>query len=170
MCRIYSKAKPISSDSTYNDTLSDDRFPLEIKNQTTAVWNGIKFTLRTLYETPAEAAAFAIAAIVMRIFVSSLVAPLAGICTSLIFSRLAVKILDQYYNVPLVQIKKQVCILYKKYPKLQLVAFISALAISLLSPTAGFVIGLTLGAFGAIILDVENYKLIQKAKRDKQDN
>src|SRR5690242_19195725 len=131
MCTINSRTRAIQS----NDSLPEDQFASEIKIQTSAIWNGIRFTLRTLYETPAEAAAFAVAAIVMKIFVYSLVAPFVGICTSLIFSRLAVKLLGQYHSVSLIRIKKQVCKLNKNYPKLQLIAFISALAISLLSET-----------------------------------
>ena len=136
-----------------------------LDSATNAIWRGFKFTLRTLYETPAEAAMFALAAVVMRIFISSLVAPFVGICVSLVLTRLAIKTLDQNYNSPLVHIKKQVYLINKKYPNIQFLTFISSLVISLLSPTAGFLMGLSVGAFGSIVLDVENYKLLQQTKR-----
>jgi hypothetical protein len=142
-------------------------FSKQIERGRAALWQGFKFTVYTLYETPAEAAAFAVAAIVMRIFFSSLAPPFMGICVSLIGTRLIVKALDHYCQAPLIEIKRQVCLLNKNFPRLQLVGFISALVISLLSQTLGFAMGLVVGAFGSVILDVENYKLMQQAKRDR---
>lgn len=118
-----------------------------------------------LNEIPFEAAAFAVAGLALQFFFPSLSAPLFGISIALASTKLVLKFLDRYDNVKLLRITKEACKLNKSYPNLQLVGFIASLALSLLSQNVGFVVGIAVGAFGAVILDIENYKLMQQANR-----
>ncbi len=118
-----------------------------------------------LIETPAEALAFAVAAAAMRVFIPCLSAPLLGISAGLLATKLVLKISSCYTSNLLISLTKEACKLNRKYPKLQLIAFIFAMSISFLSRFLGIVLGIALGSFGAVILDIENYKLLQKVTR-----
>lgn len=152
-----------------NKKMQNDLYPSmednDVNNFMTKAWKGFSITVRILYETPAEAAGFAIMGLVMQALKPSLVAPFIGICSSLVLSRLVVKVLDQYNIQSLVKIKKEICKLNNNYPKLQMIAFIFALAISLLTPVLGFLVGSAVGTVGAIVLDVENNKILQNKNR-----
>jgi hypothetical protein len=155
-------------------TYSIENYPITSPSKTpvrsstgasSAIRRCLGFTASLLYETPAETAAFITAGLFMRLLSPSFLSPFAGIGCSFLCTRLVVKVLDTYYYNPLVKIKKEACNFNKTYPKLQVITFIAALAISLLSQTLGFLLGVALGSFGAIVLDVETYKLRQQAKR-----
>lgn len=155
---------------TRNPTFVIDRTPPTVvqplpATKSSRLRNGFSFVASTLYETPAEAAVFAVGAVAMKIFIPRLVIPLIGISFSLILSRLAIKIIDRYDISLLLTLKMKVCSIKETYPKLQLVAFITTLAVSVLFPNVGFVLGTLVGAYGAIVLDVENFVLMQKSTR-----
>lgn len=124
-------------------------------------------TAKNFYEIAVEAVAFAVAATVVYLFKSPMFAPLLGISIGLFTSKLVVKILDHYNGSFLIKLSKQACTLYKNFPKLQLISFIFALAISTLSDTFGLIFGIALGSFEALVLNIENYKLLQQANRKK---
>lgn len=117
---------------------------------------------------PVEAAGFFCLAAIARIAFQSLVAPLMGIGVGILGTKLVLKAFDSYDSRPLVHLTKEACKINKKYPKLQLISLIFALSIGFLSPPLSFIAGSILGIFGAIILDVESYKLIQEANRKER--
>ncbi|MEI8125163.1 MAG: hypothetical protein WCG42_05370 [Parachlamydiaceae bacterium] len=119
----------------------------------------------SLNETPLEGVAFLIASAVVRIFSHPLVAPLVGIGLSIITTKLVLKSISTYDHSLTVNLTKETCKLRKKYPKLQLIGFIFACAISFASKTLGFASGFLVGTFGSIVFDVERYKLMQSADR-----
>lgn len=114
---------------------------------------------------PIEGIAFVVASCAVRIFSASLAAPLLGIGVSILTTRLVLKTIDCYDNKLLVNLTKEACKFNKNYPKLQMITFICALALSFVSKTLSFIVGACLGSFGSIILDVESYKLMQQANR-----
>jgi len=137
-----------------------------ITSPTTAPkWNCAASSLSFLYESSAEAAVFLTASLAMRIFVPPLAAPLLGISLSVIATRLVLKICDRYNSTVVIHLTKEACKFNKRHPQFQRIAFVFSLAISFLSRTCGFIGGIILGSFGAILLEVENYKLLQRANR-----
>ena len=116
---------------------------------------------------PVEGVAFLAASLAVRIFSSSFACPLLGIGFSLITTTLVLKSLECYDQLLLINLTKKVCKFSKKYPKIQMIACICALVFSLISKTSSFMIGAFLGSFGSLILDVERYKLLQKANRSR---
>lgn len=119
-----------------------------------------------LCETPAESVAFTLAAVAARVFIPWLTMPLLGIAAGVLATKLVLKLFDRY-NVSLVGITKEACRFNKKYPKSQLIGFIFTLCMGWLSQTLGVIAGIILGSCGALVLDVESYKLIQQAKRKR---
>ncbi len=117
-----------------------------------------------LSATPVESVAFSLAALAARIFIPCLSVPLLGIAAGVLTTKLVWKFFDRY-NAPMAGITKIACRFNKKHPKLQLITFIFTLAISCFSQGLGLLAGTLLGCFGAVILDVESYKLIQQARR-----
>lgn len=114
---------------------------------------------------PVEGMAFLIASFAVRLFNNTLAAPLLGIGISVIITRLVLKAIDCYDGPLLINLTKEACKVNKNYPKLQMITFVCALAFSFISKTLSVLIGACLGSFGSIILDVESYKLLQKANR-----
>ncbi|MEI8366020.1 MAG: hypothetical protein WCF65_06345 [Parachlamydiaceae bacterium] len=115
--------------------------------------------------TPIESIAFLVASAVVRIFSHPLAVPLLGVGISMLATTLVLKALSGYDQSMKVYITKKVCIFNKKHPRLHLMTTIFAFAISFISKKLGFLTGVLIGSFGTIILDVEKYKLMQKASR-----
>lgn len=132
--------------------------PLEQKNS---------YGITLLNSIPAEGIAFLVASIAVRFFSSSFAYPLMGIGISLITTTLVLKSLECYDRILLINLTKEACKFSKKYPKIQMIACICALVFSLISKTSSFFLGAVLGSFSSLILDVERYKLIQKANRSR---
>ena len=120
-----------------------------------------------LEEIPFEGTAFLAAALAARFFFPLFTAPLLGIGLSLTVTRLAIKFLGRYDRKLMVDLTKEACKLHREYPNLQLICFLFSLSIALLSKTLGFLAGAAAGSFGAVILDVENYKRLQQIDRKK---
>lgn len=120
---------------------------------------------KLLHLIPIESLAFLVGSLAVRIFCLAPAAPLIGIGISIITTRLVLKIIDCYDTSLLVNITKEACKFNKRYPKLQMIAFISAIALSFITQDLSFIMGACIGSFGSIILDVENYKLLQQANR-----
>lgn len=116
-------------------------------------------------DASAEALGFVIASLAVRIFVPSFGAPLMGIAIGLFAGKLVIKTLTSYNSVALMDLTYGACQLGERYPKLQTISFLFAMGVSLLSRPLGLAAGIAIGAYGAAILDVENYKLMQKASR-----
>ena len=127
----------------------------------------ISFGLNLLNAIPIEGIAFLAASLAVRIFSISLSTPLLGIGISILTTRIALKALDCYDDSLLVELTKEACKFNKRFPKLQIITFIFALALSFYTKTLSFITGACLGSFGSIILDVENYKFLQEANRKR---
>lgn len=120
-----------------------------------------------LYEATIETMGVAIAGVVAHIFRSFISAPLLGISVGLFTAKLVVKIID-HYNVDLsIRISKRVNHLVTDRSHLQMISLLFVSASGFLSRSCGFILGIGLGAFNAIVLDIENCKLLQRANRHK---
>lgn len=115
---------------------------------------------------PLEAFAFLITSAAIRVFSPPLAAPLLGIGISMLTTKLVLNVANQYDNILLVNLTKEACSLNKKYPKLQMIALIFAMAVSYLYQPLGFAAGALIGSFGAVVLDIERYKLLQQSERN----
>lgn len=115
--------------------------------------------------TPVEGVAFLVASLAVRIFSTSLTAPLLGISLSIIATRVVLKVLEWYDQRTIVFLNKEACKLKGNNPNLEKISFCFSLAVSFISKPLGFIAGALLGCFGSIILDVENYKLMQRQHR-----
>jgi hypothetical protein len=141
------------------------------KNMTPAITTSSHFdrfatkSAQLIAATPVEGVAFLVASIAVRLFSTSLTAPLLGIGLSIIATRVVLKIVEWYDQRTIVFLNKEACKLKGNYPNLEKVSFCFSLAVSFISKPLGFVAGALLGCFGSIILDVENYKLMQKQHR-----
>lgn len=118
-----------------------------------------------LYETSAEAIAFAVAGLAAHVLASAFAPPLLGIAVGLFASGLVVKIADSYNPCLLIRVSKRMCYLKKKAPHLETILMIFSLTIGTLAKPVSYALGAILGAYSAILLDIENYKLIQQANR-----
>jgi hypothetical protein len=121
--------------------------------------------MHLITEVASEALAFAIASLAMRLIVPPFSAPLAGISVGLLSAKLVIKTLTPYNYAPLKELTYEACLLRERYPRLQAISSVFVLSISLLSQTLGRALGVAIGVYGAIILDVENYKLMQRTDR-----
>lgn len=117
-------------------------------------------------EIPIEGVAALAASVAIRLFSAALSAPLQGIGISIIATKLVFKIIDCYDPKLTNHLAIEALKLNKNYPKLQTIAFCFTLAISYLSRSIAFISGSLLGFFFTIIIDVENYKLIQRHNRN----
>lgn len=154
----------------YSDYSTEKKNGISIQTEATflnKIWKGMKVSLRILYQTPAEAAAIAVGAIVMRVLFPAMATPFIGICASLVITRFAIKIIDLCAIKSVSKLKKEACKLNKRYPKLHLISFLFALAISVISPFVGLIFGTAIGSYSAIILDVENNKFARQNRKDK---
>ncbi|HEV8051867.1 MAG TPA: hypothetical protein VGP47_05175 [Parachlamydiaceae bacterium] len=127
----------------------------------------ISNALKLLNAIPSEGIAFLVGSLAVRILSPTFASPLLGIGISLITATLVLKSLECYDSPLLINLTKETCKLSKKYPKIQMITCICALAFSLISKTFSFFIGAALGSFASIILDVERYKLMQQANRSR---
>lgn len=114
---------------------------------------------------PMEGVTFVVASLAMRVFSVTLSTPLLGIGLSIIAARLFLKAIDPYAHRLVVDLTKEACRINRAYPNLQTMAFIAALAISFTSQSLSLFIGVSLGTFGSIVLDVERHKLLQQWNR-----
>jgi hypothetical protein len=114
---------------------------------------------------PIEGVTFLAASLGVRILSVSLSAPLLGIGVSMIASRMLLKAIDVLDHRIVVDLTKEACKINRTYPSLQAIVFVSALAFSFTSQSLSFLIGVSLGSFGSIILDVERHKLMQQWNR-----
>jgi hypothetical protein len=118
-------------------------------------------------EIPIEGIAFLATSVVMRLFIPAFSPPLFGIGLSLCATRLAINFLGSYDKRTVVELTKEACKFNRKYPKLQLITFLFTIVLSFFSRTLAFFAGTVAGSFGALLLDVENYKLMQQTDRKK---
>lgn len=117
---------------------------------------------------PIEGIAYLVASIAVRVFSVSLSYPLLGIGLAMVVTNLALKTIEWYDNQLIIDLTKEACKFNRAYPNLQRIMFASALAISFLTETLSFVVGIYLGSFGTILMDIENYKRLQEERRKQQ--
>lgn len=120
-----------------------------------------------LYEASVEPVAFAVAGAVVHLFLPSLTAPLLGISLGLFAAKLVIKLLDSYNPLLLIKASKKVCDLKKQIPQFQMISLIFVLIMGMFSRSLGFILGTGHGIYSAVVLNIENYKLIQEANRRK---
>lgn len=123
------------------------------------------FAKRIADAIPVEGAAFLVASIAVRVFSTSLTVPFLGIGISIIASKFLLKAIDAFDHQIVIDLTKEVCKINRMYPNLQTIGFICAIAFSFTSQSLSFLIGVSLGGFGSIVLDVERYKLLQQWNR-----
>lgn len=129
------------------------------------LWHYLKEGMQVFTEIASEPLAFAVASLAIRSFIPPFAAPLAGIAAGLLSTKLVIKVLTPYNCVTLMDMGYEASQLRERYPKLQTISSLFALSISCLSSTLGIVSGIAIGIYGAFILDIENYKFMQKADR-----
>lgn len=117
---------------------------------------------------PLSGITLTIAAFATRIFSHWIAAPLAGIGLSIIITNLVKKGITCYDTKLLISIRKEIYKIDNKHKNLQLIAVICCFGLSFFCPTIGFATGLILGAYSAIIFDVERAKLA-RVKRERQN-
>lgn len=123
--------------------------------------------LRLLDSIPSEGLTCLAASVAVRIFSTSLAVPLFNIGVSMFATQLVLKVLECYDGATLITLTKEAYRVNKNYPKLQVIACLSAFAFSLISETLSIMIASCLGSFRTILLDVESCKRLQQANRQK---
>lgn len=123
------------------------------------------FAKQLAESVPMEGVTFVVAALAMRVFSVTLSTPLLGIGISIIAATLLLKTIDSYNHRIVVDLTKEACKINRLYPNLQAIGFVAALMISFTSQTLSLFIGVSLGTFGSIVLDVERHKLLQQWNR-----
>ncbi len=157
---------PISIERSQNPPIQNQKE----QNIPSKIWNGFKVAMTFVYETPLNVVVFAIIGIALHFFLPKLALPFFAISASMMLTRLAVKIADRYHFHYLKSIQTAACQLCSKYPKLQLIGFIFAVAISPIAPPVGIVCGVAFGILGGIMIEIENYKKQQHINQVKMDN
>ena len=120
---------------------------------------------RFINEFPVEASGFLGVAAISHIFTSRLAAPLFGISIGLIIAKITLTIFNLKESHCTPYIIKRICKLNRQYPKIQIIAFVFILALSLITPFTAMCAGSVLGYYAGLILNVEKCKLTQKANR-----
>jgi hypothetical protein len=116
-----------------------------------------------------EGAAFTVAGLACRLFFPPAYPALLSIGASLCAVHLAIKLLSCYDDAMVLGLTKEACKVNRKYPKLHLISFIFSIAIGFVSKTVAFLTGIAIGSFAAVILEVENYKYLQRTDRKARE-
>lgn len=116
-------------------------------------------------EIPMEAVAYAVAAMVVRIFSPVLALPIVGISVGIFATKLALKIWDYYNRTAVKSLTEKTCAFDKRNPHLQLVASAFALGISALSQPLAFLSGLAIGSYSATLFDMKYHRYVQFMRR-----
>lgn len=136
------------------------------KPQTSAIWNGFMVVVNYLFEVVAKVAI----PIIVGIAALFLFPPLAPACfvtaIAVASTRLVVKILDRYDIECLDNLKHTVSTFMERFYWLQLAAFVCALALSLLSPIVGCIVGGAVGIVAGFLIGVEKTKHDQQRSRE----
>ena len=136
-----------------------------IQNHDSPLWAHLKTSIRTCMDISSEALGFAVASLALRIIFPPFSLPMAGIAGGILSTRLVIKGLRPYNQLPLMNLTYEACQLRERYPKLQTIAFVFTMGMSFLSQTLALASGIAIGIYGAIVLDVDRYKTMQNADR-----
>jgi len=140
------------------------------KKPPSVIWRGFKVVGHFFYQTPAEIAVILLLGALFLFVFPPLAPPLFAIASSVFVTRLAVKVTDHYNNRALDKIKEAVCNFNRKYPKIRILTFLGSLAACAITPIAGAVIGVALGALSGIIIEVDLGNRLQQVNRKKQQD
>lgn len=165
-------SSPIISSSTY---------PQNNSSCTTAVSHGKKKPLLSLVKKGVVAVAYAVADvagfIILGLALSAICPPLAlplyvfaatTVITKLVL--LATKAIDPYHVRRLNKLKKAANKLVVLYPKLQLIALLFSLAISVISQSTGGAIAGLLGVLNGILIESNPYNSLEPDSQYTQGN
>lgn len=125
------------------------------------------FLFRLLDALPAEGLTLTTTSFALNFFSSSLAAPLFHIGLSMFTAQLVLKAIECYDDATPVSLAKEAYRWNKNYPKLQVITFICAYAVSLISKTFSIMIASCLGSFRTILLDIEASKRLLQANRQR---
>jgi len=154
--------------------LSNSLLPLGFVSKSSAtqskIWKNLKKAAELFYETPALAGGLVITGLALSILFPAIAPPFFATATSLVLTRLAVKILAGYNLGFIEYLKKKAYEIHAKYPKVQMIVFIFALVISGISPIASCITAIALGIFSGIIMGIEHCQRLQKIHRHELAN
>lgn len=131
-----------------------------------AFWNGFMVVVNYLFEVVTKVAIPIILGVLAHFFLPALAPACFVAAIAVAVTRLVVKILDQYDIECLDKLKHKVSTFMTTYWWLQIVAFICALAISLLSPIAGSILAGATGVVAGFLIGIEKTKHDQQRSRD----
>lgn len=138
----------------------------DIYTNNSRFWRGFKVVLIFMWETTLRVSLFVILGIAAHFFCPALTPPLLAMAIAAFTTRTIVKILDAYNFNLLINLQENVANFFKRYSKLQLIAFIFSLAISFLIPLVGVISGSALGVANGIIMGIELSKQAQKRQQN----
>lgn len=131
-----------------------------------AFWNGFMVVVNYLFEIVAKVAIPIILGVVAHFLLPAIAPACFAAAIAIAATRLVVKILDQYDIECLDKLKLTVSTFMNKLYWLQLVAFVSSLALSLLSQIAGCIFASAVGIVAGFLIGVEKTKHEQTRSRE----
>lgn len=139
--------------------------------KTNIFWKGLKITWNFFIDTQATVAVLTITGIALRIFsFTSFSVPFFAMSGAILATRLVVKLINHYNVSALRRIKIQASNIIEKYPNLQIITFLFAIALSLISIYAAIVVAITVGILSGILIEVNiaNRKQSREAQADTE--
>lgn len=131
-----------------------------------ALWNGFMVVVNYLYEVIAKVAIPVILGVLAHFFLPAAAPACFAAAIAVATTRLVVKILDRYDLECLDNLKHNVSTFMNRFYWLQLVAFISSIALSLLHPIVGCVVSSAVGIVAGFLIGVEKTKHEQIRSRE----
>ncbi|MCB1111829.1 MAG: hypothetical protein H7A37_10230 [Chlamydiales bacterium] len=164
------------NDSVTDDDIYDDFLKLNVQS---APPEEIKASLRSravawltnqVYYLPVHALAFLVAATVFQIFTPILAPAFWGIGIAIITTKLVVKIAAKYNIEAIDTCERKVLELTGQYPYIQIIGFISAIALGCLFWGAGLFFGAVVGVVSGIVIEREMNKKMLELDRERSKN
>jgi hypothetical protein len=151
--------------------------PAEIPQQQTCcqktkscMWRGLVVVGNFLYEIAAKVALFVLLGVAAQLIFPVIAPPFFAIAASLTLSRLVIKILDRYDLAAINTFKEKTRNFVQRFWYLQIIVFIFAVAISLLHPIPGIIVGSLLGGLNGVIIGAETVKVQREIKNKELSN
>jgi len=129
------------------------------------IWRGFKVVLEFFYKVPVAVLATLVAAVASHLLFPVFTISLYTITVSTFFSKLVQKIAFKLKYKPMEKVELSFWRLKHRFPKMQLIAFLSMLVVSYLIPILGIIMAAVLGGYNGIIIDVQYCKDKQRAHR-----
>lgn len=132
-------------------------------------WQRFQAVTGFLYEVVAKIAIFVLLGCAALFIYPSIAASFFAFSGAVILARLVVKILNEYDNPRFNQMKDGILDFNANYPYLQVIVFLFAVLVSLLSPIAGAIIAGIDGVFGGVVMDYHVNRRNQDLDREKRE-